>query len=148
MTGFVRRIMLGSTALALVATPGLAQTVTAAKKPIADKVQESVFPPWQHGANNDAIDRGLDFTVPKVDDLADFHGDLDTPKLVLYVGGNYFFAMAPLVKAFEADHPEYKGHVYWETLPPGLLAKQIDAGGRITLGNLKSTTTPDAYFGR
>jgi molybdate transport system substrate-binding protein len=146
MTGFVRRIMFGSTALALLATPVLAQTDTAAEKPIADNVQESVFPPWQDGANNDAIDRGLGFTVPKVDDLADFHGDLDTPKLVLYVGGNYFFAMAPLVKAFEAAHPEYKGHVYYETLPPGLLAKQIETGGRITVGNMTWTAKPDAYL--
>ena len=121
MRFFLRRILFGSTALALLATPVLAQTATAVEKPAAD-VQESVFPPWQHGANNDAIDRGLGFTVPEVDDLADLHGDLDAPKLALYVGGNYFFAMAPLVKAFEVEHPEYKGHVYWETLPPGLLA--------------------------
>jgi molybdate transport system substrate-binding protein len=79
-------------------------------------------------ANNDAIGRGLGFTVPKVDDLADFHGDPVASKLVLYVGGNYFFAMTPLVGAFEADHPEYKRHVYWETLPPGLFAKPIEAG--------------------
>ena len=84
--------------------------------------------------------------MPEVDDLADFHGDLDAPKLVLYVGGNYFFAMAPLVQAFEADHPEYKGHIYWETLPPGLLARQIEAGGRITVGNMTWTAKPDAYF--
>ena len=146
MKSFLRRILFGSTALALLATPVLAQTATAVKRPAAE-IQESVFPPWQYGANNDAIDRGLGFTVPEVDNLADFHGDLDAPKLVLYVGGNYFFAMAPLVKAFEADHPEYKGHVYWETLPPGLLAKQIDAGGRITVGNMTWTAKPDAYFG-
>jgi molybdate transport system substrate-binding protein len=71
----------------------------------------NIFPPWQHGENNDAIDRGVEFTVPQIDDLADFHGDLSDPKLVLYVGGNYFFAMAPLVRAFEAAHPEYKGRV-------------------------------------
>jgi hypothetical protein len=56
-----------------------------------------VFPPWQHGQNNDATNGGLWFTVPQVDDLADFHGDITDPKLVLYVSGNYFFAMAPLV---------------------------------------------------
>ena len=146
MMSLLRRVLFGSTALALLATPALAQNVTASEKFAAHKVQESVFPPWQHGANNDAIDRGLGFTVPEVDNLADFHGDLDAPKLVLYVGGNYFFAMAPLVKAFEADHPEYKGHVCWETLPPGLLARQMEAGGRITVGNMTWTAKPDAYF--
>jgi molybdate transport system substrate-binding protein len=25
--------------------------------------------------------------------MADFHGDLNNPALVLYVGGNYYFAM-------------------------------------------------------
>jgi molybdate transport system substrate-binding protein len=145
MRSLLRRILFGSTALALLSTTVHAQTVTAVKNSAAE-VQESVFPPWQHGTNNDAVDRGLGFTVPEVDNLADFHGDLDAPKLVLYVGGNYFFAMAPLVKAFEADHPEYKGHIYWETLPPGLLAKQIEAGGRITVGNMTWTVKPDAYF--
>ena len=70
--------------------------------------EPNVFPPWQRGANNDALDRGVDFTVPQIDDLVDFHGDLSDPKLVLYVFGNYFFAMAPLVQAFETAHPDYK----------------------------------------
>ncbi|WP_322084299.1 substrate-binding domain-containing protein [Burkholderia sp. BCC1972] len=104
------------------------------------------FPPWQDGRNNDAIHRGLEFTVPQVDVLADFHGDLTAPKLVLYVGGNYFFAMAPLVAKFEEDHPEYRGRIYWETIPPGLLVKQIQAGGTITVGNMTWTVKPDAYF--
>src|ERR1700722_6084153 len=107
---------------------------------------DAIFPPWQHGQNNDALDRGLVFSVPQVDDLADFHGDLSDPKLVLYVGGNYFFAMAPLVAAFEQQHPQFKGRIYWETLPPGLLVKQIDAGGTVTSGNMTWTVKPDAYF--
>ncbi|HEX2944242.1 MAG TPA: substrate-binding domain-containing protein [Rhodopila sp.] len=112
----------------------------------AEKPNPSIFPPWQHGANNDAIHRGLEFTVPEVDDLPDFHGDLSDPKLVLYVGGNYFFAMAPLVQAFEQLHPEYKGRIYWETIPPGLLIQQLKAGGTITVGNMTWTVKPDAYF--
>jgi molybdate transport system substrate-binding protein len=40
---------------------------------------DSIFPPWQHGANNDALNRGVEFTVPQVDVLADFHGDLTDP---------------------------------------------------------------------
>lgn len=105
-----------------------------------------IFPPWQKGRNNDAINRGVEFTVPEVDDLADFHGDLRDPKLVLYVGGNYFFAMAPLIQAFEAKYPEYKGHVYWETLPPGILARQLKSGGIITCGNMTWTIQADVYL--
>ncbi|MGY4310790.1 substrate-binding domain-containing protein [Bradyrhizobium sp. JR3.5] len=113
----------------------------------AERVQnDSIFPPWQHGENSDAAQRGLSFTVPDVDDLADFHGDVSNPKLVLYVGGNYFFAMAPLVAAFEQLHPEFGGRIYWETLPPGVLEKQIEAGGTVTSGNMTWTAKPDAYL--
>ena len=105
-----------------------------------------VFPPWSHGANTDVADKGLEFTQPEVDNLADFHGDPMTSKLSLFVGGNYFFAMAPLVKAFETLHPEFKGRMYWETIPPGLLVKQIRNGGTITSGNMTWTVEADAYF--
>jgi len=81
-----------------------------------------------------------------VDVLADFHGDPFNAKLVLYVGGNYFFAMAPLVEAFEARHPVLRGRIYWETIPPGLLVKQIQNGGAITSGNMTWTVKADAYF--
>ncbi|MCX8256550.1 Glycine/betaine ABC transporter substrate-binding protein [Beijerinckiaceae bacterium RH AL1] len=107
---------------------------------------ESIYPPWQKGANNDAAKRGLEFTVPQADVMADFHGDLTDPKLVLYVGGNYFFAMAPLVKAFEAERPEYKGKLFWETIPPGLLVDQLKAGGTVTSGNLTFTAKGDVYL--
>lgn len=106
----------------------------------------SIDPPWQHGENNDAVDRGLEFTVPGIDSLADFHGDLTNSRLVLFVGGNYYFAMAPLVRAFEEQHPDYRGRIYWETLPPGLLVDQIKHGGRVTSGNMTWQIKPDAYF--
>ncbi len=126
----------------IAAVVALASPALGADKPAA----KVVFPPWQDGRNNDAVDRGLDFTIPQIDDLADFHGDLTDPKLVLFVGGNYFFAMAPLVEAFEAERPEYKGRIYWETIPPGLLVKQMKAGGKVTSGNMTWTVKPDAYL--
>lgn len=104
-----------------------------------------VFPPWQHGHNNDAVHRGLEFTIPQVDNLADFHGDPGTAKLVLYVAGNYYFAMAPLVHAFERQYPQYKGRLYWETIPPGLLQRQMHAGGTVTVGNMTWTAPADVY---
>ena len=104
------------------------------------------FPPWQGGANAPARDKGLEFTVHEADNLADFHGDLTNARLILYVGGNYFFAMAPLVAAFEARHPELAGRVYYETIPPGLLVRQMRAGGRVTVGNMTWTAKPDAYL--
>jgi molybdate transport system substrate-binding protein len=118
-----------------------------AQSTAADRLNaiEAIYPPWQRGKNNDATNRGIEFTVPPVDDLADFHGSLDDPQLVLYVSGNYFFAMAPLVKAFGETHPQYRGRVFYETLPPGLLLKQMDAGGTVTSGNMSWTIKADVY---
>ncbi len=107
--------------------------------------QERIFPPWGGGKNNSAVHQGLRFTVPEVDDLADFHGDPFNARLVLYIGGNYYFAVAPLVAAFEKLHPRLKGKVYAETLPPGILLRQIKAGGTITVGNMTWTARPDVY---
>ena len=135
--------LLVSVLCAAFAAPALAADSGGAKVPLYPR---SVYPPWQSGANNDVADRGLEFTVAEVDNLPDFHGNPIDPKLVLYVGGNYFFALAPLVKAFEANNPELKGRIFWETLPPGLLAKQMEAGGTVTVGNMTWTVKPDAYL--
>lgn len=137
MSNLLRCAAIGVAAALVFALPAAAQS---------QRAKEDVFPPWQKGANNDVAERGLEFTVPGVDDLADFHGNPVDAKLVLYVGGNYFFAMAPLVAEFERERPEYKGRLYWETIPPGLLVKQIKAGGTITVGNMTWTAKPDAYF--
>jgi molybdate transport system substrate-binding protein len=145
-------VLLALTALATaaaVAEPAAAPPPAARIAAPADCPQrwdDSLYPPWQHGANDDALDRGLEFTVPEADVLADFHGDPADPLLVLYVGGNYFFAMAPLVQTFEARHPQYRGRLYWETIPPGLLVRQIRAGGRVTVGNMTWTVRPDVYL--
>ncbi len=142
----MKRILLQATAAA---AAGLAMCVSVGAARAQNAAQKNdVYPPWQHGANNDveASRKGLDFTEPDADNLADFHGSPIDPKLALFVGGNYFFAMAQLVEAFEKLHPEFKGRVYWETIPPGLLVKQIQAGGTITVGNMTWTVKPDAYF--
>jgi ABC-type molybdate transport system substrate-binding protein len=107
---------------------------------------EALYPPWQHGLGNGALDHGLEFTIPPFDVLADFHGSIDHPDLVLYVSGNYFFAVAGLVDAFGNAYPRYRGHVYFETLPPGLLLKQMEAGGTVTSGNMTWTVKPDVFM--
>ncbi|NNM86502.1 MAG: extracellular solute-binding protein [Phycisphaerales bacterium] len=107
--------------------------------------KEHVFPPWSHGKNNSAVNKGLSFTVPEVDDMPDFHGDPMKAKLVLYIGGNYYFAVGPLISAFEQEHPTLRGRIFAETLPPGILLAQLKAGGRITVGNMTFTARPDVY---
>jgi len=107
---------------------------------------EAQSPPWQNGRNNDAAEKGLVCTVPPADSMADFHGSLDAPALVLCASGNYFFAIAGMVRAFEEAYPRYRGRVFYETLPPGLLLKQMEAGGTVTSGNLTFTVKPDVMM--
>jgi len=109
--------------------------------------QTKFFPPWSHGENDPVRDRGLDFTVPEIDNLPDFHGDPVASQLSIFVGGNYYFAMAPLVAEFSNQHPELKGRIYYETIPPGLLVEQIRRNGTITVGNMTWTVHADVYAG-
>lgn len=134
--------------LSVLAAAVLAQTlagVTPASAAVADDEDLGVYPPWSHGQNNPVDSRGLVFTVPEVDNLPDLHGNPINPSLSIFVGGNYFFAMAPLVAAFEKQYPELKGKIYYETLPPGLVAKQIENGGTITIGNMTWSVHADVY---
>jgi hypothetical protein len=76
----------------------------------ADRLRatEAIDLPWQHGYGSDVAQRGLEFTVPPVDVLADFHGSLDNPQLVLFASGNYFFALGRAVEEFGRAHPRYR----------------------------------------
>ena len=88
---------------ATLAAPAAAQSPAPSTPAARVQALEALYPPWPHTANEadtDAAGRGLRFTVAPVDVLADFHGNLDRADLVLYVSGNYFFAMAGLVEAF------------------------------------------------
>jgi ABC-type molybdate transport system substrate-binding protein len=130
-----------------VATTLIAPALLVASLAHAAVSQEQFFPPWSHGANNPVQTHGLEFTVPEVDNLPDFHGDPCKAKLVVFVGGNYFFAMAPLVTEFIKEHPEFKEKVYYETIPPGLLVDQIKHNGTVTVGNMTWTVHADVYAG-
>jgi ABC-type molybdate transport system substrate-binding protein len=110
------------------------------------KAREALYPPWQGGDNDDATDKGLNFSVPPVDVMVDFHGSVDQPALVLYASGNYYFAMKDLVAAFEKANPSYRGKVFYETLPPGILLKQLAAHGTVTSGNLTFTVPADIFM--
>ena len=132
--------------LLLAATGPVAQAAPPGSPAAIVADREAQYPPWQEGRNNDAPDKGLVFTVPPADSLADFHGSLDNPALVLYASGNYFFAMAQLVSVFGDANPSYRGRVFYETLPPGLLLKQMAGGGTVTSGNMTFTVRPDVMM--
>jgi hypothetical protein len=82
--------------IACAGRPVFAQTTPADRL----KAIEAIYPPWRLGDGGDVTDRGFEFTVPLADVLADFHGSLDNPQLVLFASGNYFFALGELVTAF------------------------------------------------
>lgn len=102
-------------------------------------------PPWSKGRNNPAADKGYVFQVPDVDNVPDLHGNPEDAKLVLFIGGNQFFVLPELVVAFEKQHAELRGHIFYETLPPGILLKQMENNNTITLGNLTLRVQPDVY---
>jgi molybdate transport system substrate-binding protein len=85
-----------------------------------------------------------DFTVPGVDDVPDLHGNPAGAQLVIFAAGNQYMVMPRLIAAFEREHPGVT-RVFYETLPPGILAKQMAAGG-IRIGNLVVADPPDVYL--
>jgi len=141
----MKRLILSAIALSSIASMALAAP-PAASPAGRMATQAADFPPWLGGANNDAPNKGLDLTVAPVDTMVDFHGSVTDPALVIYASGNNFFTYGKLVDAFGALHPQWRGRVFTETLPPGLLLKQLQAGGTITSGNLTFTAKPDVMM--
>jgi ABC-type molybdate transport system substrate-binding protein len=102
-------------------------------------------PPWSKGRNNPAADKGYVFQVPDVDNVPDLHGNPEDTKLVLFIGGNQFFVLPELLIAFEKHHADLHGRIFYETLPPGILLKQMENSNTITLGNFTLRVQPDVY---
>ncbi|MCX2452110.1 substrate-binding domain-containing protein [Pedobacter sp. PLR] len=101
--------------------------------------QEHRFdPPW-----NTPPESKVQFTVPGIDNVPDLFGDINDPQLVVFFAGNQFMVIDELIAAFKKKHPQYQ-RVFAETLPPGILAKQI-AEGSIVIGNMRITLKPDVY---
>ncbi len=97
-----------------------------------------VYPPWA-GTPTD----GKKFSLRGVNDLADLHGDVVDPQLVVFFAGNQFMVTPELMQAFQKKYPQYQ-RIYWETLPPGIEADQIEQGALI-VGTLRIVHRPDVY---
>lgn len=91
--------------------------------------------------------RGRAFTAPEIDILADLHGDIADPQLTVFYGGSQFMVLPDLLRAFRERHPEHV-RIFVETLPPGILADQIDQidQGAVVIGNLRAAVQPDVYI--
>lgn len=95
-------------------------------------------PPW-----NNPPESALNFTVAGIDNIPDLYGDINDPQLVVFFAGNQFMCVDSLIAVFKRNYPAYQ-RIFVETLPPGILAKQIK-GGSITIGNMRISLRPDIY---
>lgn len=105
---------------------------------IACAAQSNYLPPW-----NPPPAGGVSFSVPPFDAIADLHGDIVDPQLTVFFAGNQFMVVHDLVEAFKQRYPQYQ-RVFVETLPPGILAKQIETGS-LVMGNLRIALKPDIF---
>ncbi len=90
-----------------------------------------------------AKDKTVEFSVPPVDFVHDLHGDPCRTDLTLFFNGNQWMVIEELLEAFRQLNPEIRD-IFYETLPPGVLAEQIRAGA-LRVGELTITTPPDIY---
>lgn len=87
--------------------------------------------------------QGKHFLIPGIDTVSDLYGDVVDPQLVVFFAGNQFMVVNDLVSAFRKAHPAIQ-RIYVETLPPGILAQQIEQGA-LVIGNLRIALKPDVY---
>lgn len=100
--------------------------------------QVSVEPPWSA-----PLVSGVDATVPGVDNVPDLHGDVNDPQLVVFFAGNQYMLVNELLDEFRKAHPEFR-RVFAETLPPGILARQVEEGA-LVIGNMRIALQPDVF---
>jgi molybdate transport system substrate-binding protein len=87
----------------------------------------------------------VNFTADGADQILDLHGDPASADLVIFAGGNEWFAMPDVLKAFKQAHPEVI-HIYYETLPPGIISQQMTTG-TLRVGELEISLKPDVLVG-
>ncbi len=104
----------------------------------AATAQAGINPPWIETPTG-----GKAFHLNCVNDIADLHGDIVDPQLVVFFSGNQFMVTAELMAAFQKKFPAYK-RIYWQTLPPGIQVEQV-AQGALVMGALRITHKPDVF---
>lgn len=84
------------------------------------------------------------FAVPPVDQVLDLHGDPAGAQLVIFMAGNQYMVMPRLLAAFRKQYPRVRD-VFYETLPPGIIMRQVRAGS-LQMGNLRISAQPDVLL--
>lgn len=86
----------------------------------------------------------VSFSVPAVDQVLDLHGDPANAQLVIFMAGNQYMVVPALLAAFEKAHREVRS-VFYETLPPGIVVREVRARA-LRIGNLLVTAKPDVLL--
>lgn len=83
-------------------------------------------------------------SYPEITSEKDVHNIefADNAELILFMAGNQFMVMDELLKAFQQEYGSMR--IFYETLPPRLMLKQILAGGAKLHGKIL-TGNPDIY---
>jgi ABC-type molybdate transport system substrate-binding protein len=84
------------------------------------------------------------FAAPPVDEVLDLHGNPQDAQLVIFMAGNQYMVMPALLAAFRKADPGVRS-IYYETLPPGVVIKQVCAGA-LHVGNLAISAKPDVLL--
>ena len=87
--------------------------------------------------------KAVEFSVPAVDFICDLHGNPCQPDLSLFFNGNQWMVIEEILTEFRKSYPEVE-HIFYETLPPGVLSDQIKQGA-LRIGELLINTQPDIY---
>jgi len=85
----------------------------------------------------------VNFSVPEVDFISDLYGNPCRSDLSIFFNGNQWMILNDLFKSFQKTFPDIE-HIFYETLPPGVLAKQI-RDGVLNIGTLQISVLPDIY---
>ncbi len=104
---------------------------------------------WSAGVVLALVLLGISAAPPSIsvvgaDEAMDLHGDPSGAQLILFVGGNQWMVMPALLSAFEHSHSGVR-RVFYETLPPGILARQLRAGS-LHMGSLIVDVAPDVFM--
>lgn len=86
---------------------------------------------------------GPRLALPASNLVLDLHGCPLAPELVLFMAGNQFRALPPLLSAFQAASGIER--VFYATTPPGVLIDAL-AAGRLACGNLQLTLSPHGLW--
>jgi len=83
----------------------------------------------------------IELNVPPVDNVFDLHGSPTDADLIVFFNGNQFMVVGELLNAFRRHYPAVR-HIFYETLPPGILVQQA-LGSPLRMGNLVISLRPD-----